>query len=180
MSLRPAAGSGIRVRTIATLAATVAITTAGLAFAPAADAATFLPLSSRLTAAAAQDDLTLQFSGGWLAVAGPATTVNDLRDDANLLGVANTVLYTGSNETGTAVLIFTGNDDSTSQPVGFNVAGDTIASVDNDTDQPWYIYDDNGTPDATVSAGAAQNITPANCVVIDADAYVQVDATVYV
>ena len=120
-----------------------------------ADAATAMP--AQIASAAAADRLTVETSNGWEAVVGPASSVNEVRDLSKDLGIGTVSLYTGNDETGRAILIFTGNNDS---PVGFKVHGDTFTSVDNETDQAWYVFDDSHKLDESVAAGTAENVNP--------------------
>jgi hypothetical protein len=117
-----------------------------------------LPMAVTDTIAA--DGLRVEMSNGWEAVAGPARDVNDVRSLASSYGIGTVAMYTGNNETGQAVLIFTGNDNTS--PVRFDVVGGTVTSVDNTTDDAWYVFDDNGVPDAGLQPGTASNIKAAD------------------
>lgn len=93
------------------------------------------------------------------AVTGAASQIDDVRVLAYNDGIGTIANYTGDNETGRAILIFTGDH----QPnMGFGVTGATVHSEDNDTDQTWYVYNDDNTLDATVPANTAENIPPAD------------------
>jgi hypothetical protein len=164
MSLRSAASAAIRPYTLATLTAVAAMAfAAAAAGAPAARAADPLPLPAQLTAAIAHDDLPVQTSHGWEAVTGDAADVNAIRTLAHGLGIGTYALYADDNETGHALLIFTGNDDAGA--TAFQVTGATAYSVDNDTDQTWYIYNGSGKPDAAIGPGTATDIPPADAAV---------------
>lgn len=150
-----------------------ALATCGLAAgsallaAPAAHAANPTPLPSAVSDEIARNELPVQVSNGWEAVTGPARSVNEVRDLATSLDIGTVAMYTGDDETGRAILIFTGDDQTA--PTAFDVTGGTvIRSVDNDTDQAWYVYDDHGVLDATVPAETAQDIPPADAELVNA------------
>jgi hypothetical protein len=87
-------------------------------------------------------------SNGWEAVTGPAAAVDEVRTLAAADGIGTLTACTGDSETGQAILIFTGDDS-----VGaFDISGASIHSVDNATDQTWYVFDDSGAPDASIAA----------------------------
>lgn len=116
-------------------------------------------LPANLVQAIDREHLGAQVINGWEAVTGPASRIDDVRVVAATDGIGTIANYTGNNETGRAILIFTGND----QPnLGFGVTGATVHSEDNDTDQTWYVYNDDDTLDATVPANTAENIPPAD------------------
>ena len=120
-------------------------------------AATQTAQINKLVSAAAGEGLQVQISNGWEAVSGPAAGIDGIQVLATTSGIGTIADYTGKDETGTAILIFTGDSDVTA---GFHVSGATVSSTDNDTDQAWYVYTDDGELDATVPAGTAENITP--------------------
>lgn len=122
-------------------------------------------LPAGVTDAIAADQLNVEVSNGWEAVAGPARGVNDVRSLAASLGVGTLAMYTGDDETGQAVLIFTGGDNAS--PVHFDVTGGIVTSAQNDTDQPWYVFDDHGAPDADLEPGTASNIPPADAALVN-------------
>ena len=148
-----------KLATIATLGAGAAAAGSLLLGAPAAyaDTATATVQPAQIVSAAAAEGLTIETDNGWEAIAGPAASVTDIQKAVGSRGVGTIADYTGKDETGQAILIFTGNGDTTT---AFHVTGATVTSTDNDTDQPWYVYDDNGALDAAVPAGAAENIPP--------------------
>lgn len=144
------------VATLSVAAIAAALAAAPAAHASAAPAAPKLPAD--LTKAVGKSGLDVQTINGWEAVTGPAASVNELRVKAADDKVGTITNYTGMHETGLAILIFTGDDDP---HMGFGVEGATIASTDNDTDQTWYLYKDDGTLDTTVKGGTAENIPAA-------------------
>jgi hypothetical protein len=163
MNQPPAARTSARTRTIAALAAAAATATAAaIATAPAASAATAPTpptLPAQLTAAIASSGLGVQAIKGWEAVTGPAAGIDAVQAQATTSGIGTVAYFTGHDETGTAILVFTGND----QPdMGFGISGATATSADNDTNQAWYTYTDSNTLDATIPAGTAENIPPAD------------------
>ncbi|SDP21484.1 hypothetical protein [Actinacidiphila guanduensis] len=104
----------------------------------------------------AAEELGVQVSNGWEAVTGPAAAVEEVRTLAAADGIGTLTAYTGDGETGQAILIFTGDDS-----VGaFDISGASIHSVDNATDQTWYVFDDSGAPDASVPANTSADIPP--------------------
>ncbi|WP_157435818.1 hypothetical protein [Actinospica robiniae] len=125
--------------------------------APAAFAAESPRIPDDIKAAINSMHLNVQVNDGWEAVTGPASSINDVRAVATADHFGTIADYTGSDETGRAILIFTGNDHDA---VGFRVSGATFSSEANDTDQPWYVYEDNDTLDAIAPAGTAENIPP--------------------
>jgi hypothetical protein len=128
--------------------------------APAAYAdTTTAAMPTQIASAAAADGLTVEQSNGWEAITGAAASINTIQELATTYGVGTIADYTGNDETGTAILVFTGNHDTTT---AFHITGATVTSADNDTDQPWYVYTDDGAPDATVPAGTAEDIPPAD------------------
>lgn len=154
-----AAKAATRPRAIAalTVAAGLAIA-AGAAAAPAAHAARAdnpAPLSAKINDVIARDRLPVQVNNGWEAVTGPADRIGDVRSMAASLSVGDVVEYTGEDQTGQAILIFTGNDTANT---AFQVTGAAFHSVADDTDQTWYVYDDSGKPDANITPGSAENM----------------------
>jgi hypothetical protein len=125
----------------------------------AAQEATPPELPGNVTAAIDDEHLHVELSHGWQAVTGPAADVEIVRIAAATDGLGTITGYTGNDETGRAILIFTGND---LPEFGVSIDGATIRSEDNDTDQSWYVYNDNGEFDAAVPANTAQNIPPAD------------------
>ncbi len=154
-----AARTSTRARAIATLSAVAATAiTAALATAPAAhatDAPTPPQLSGRITQAITDDGLDVQVINGWEAVAGPAASIDSVQALATSYSVGTIADYTGPDETGQAILIFTGNQQV---GMGLRITGATIASADNDTSQMWYVFHDNDTFDAAIPPGTAMNI----------------------
>lgn len=128
--------------------------------APMASAAESAPLSKPVTDVIASENLTVETVHGIEAVAGRAARVDEVRAAATSQGFGTVTLYTGNDETGQAILIFTGNDNSTTPPDDFHIGGGTITSVADDTDQAWYVFNDNGTLDASVAPETARNIPP--------------------
>jgi hypothetical protein len=125
----------------------------------AADVPTPPKLTADLNRAIDQEHLGVQVINGWEAVTGPASQIDDVRVLAFNDKIGTIADYTGDNESGRAILIFTGDH----QPdMGFGVTGATVSSEDNDTDQTWYVYTDDNTLDATVPANTAENIPPAD------------------
>lgn len=147
-----------RPRAIAALTAAATVGAIALAAAPArasARAAEPPKLTPKVEKAIAHDHLKTEVSHGWEAVTGTASKVNDVRIDAVESKIGTVVAYTGDDETGQAILIFTGYDKDVTP---FEITGTAIRSVDNDTDQSWYLYDDKGKKDAEVSPDTAKNI----------------------
>ena len=161
MSTLTAARTATRTRAIAALAAAAATaiaaaaTTAPAARAAAAPAPPQLP--AQVTQAITRAGLDVQIINGWEAITGPAAGIDSIQILATTDGIGTIADYTGHDETGRAILIFTGND----QPdMGFGITGATVTSADNDTNQTWYAYHDDDTLDATIPAGTAENIPP--------------------
>jgi len=139
------------------LAAGCALLGAPTAF--AADEPTPPTLPGDLTWAIGYAGLDVQVINGWEAVTGEAYRIDGVQVRATEDGIGTIADYTGHDETGRAILIFTGNN----QPdMGFGITGATVNSANNDTDQTWYAYNDDGSYDATVPAGTAENIPPAD------------------
>lgn len=79
--------------------------------------------------------------------------------------------YTGDDETGHALLIFVGDGIDAA---AFVIGGSSVSNVDNDTNQTWYLYDEEGEKngdvrsgiamkqDASVAPGTAENIPAVN------------------
>jgi hypothetical protein len=166
MNQLSAARTSTRTHAVAALsAAAVTAIVAILAVTPAASAATSPTaptpptLPPAVVAAIASTGLPAQVVNGWEAVAGPAATIDAIQAQATTSGIGTIADYTGHDETGTAILVFTGNQ----QPdMGFGITGGTVTSADNDTNQTWYTYNDNDTLDATTAPGTAENIPPAD------------------
>jgi hypothetical protein len=161
MNLPPAARAATRPSIIAALTATAAMAiAAGMAAAPAHAATTPTPptLPAQLTAAIGAAGLSVQVDNGWEAATGPAATVTSVQALATSLSIGTLAEYSGNNETGQAILIFSGSSDPSS--LQFQVNGGTADSADNNTNQTWYIDTNAGQPDATITPGTAENITP--------------------
>jgi hypothetical protein len=166
MNQLPAARTPARTRAITALSAAAATVAAmALAIAPAAHAAappakpTPPMLSPALTAEIAKLGLGVQVINGWEAITGPAAIISGVQAQASAGGVGSLADFTGLNESGTGILVFTGGE----QPnMGFGISGGTAVSTDNDTSQTWYTYNDNNTLDATIPADTAENIPPAD------------------
>ena len=146
----------------ATLTATAAMTiTAAMGGAPVQ--ATTQPVSvppvlpAQVTAAIAKTGLSVQTNDGWEAITGSAGYVNWVRALATILGVGSLGQYTVDGEAGEAILVFSGNDDSS---VGFTIVGAAPDSAANETTKTWAINGLNGLPDATLRPGTAEDITP--------------------
>lgn len=54
-----------------------------------------------------------------------------------------------------------------------------VRSVADDTDQPWYVYDDHGANDAAVTAGAAKDIPPADPLVANVSDWTHVEPSAF-
>lgn len=156
MSLLPIAA---RPRAVAALAAAATAAVAvSLAAAPAhAATPTAKPpaLSPNVSKAISSEGLNTEVINGWKAVTGPAAKVNEVRAMAVSDRIGTVAEYTGNDETGQAILIFTGADN---QVLGFHVTGGAIRSVDNATDQVWYVYDDSVKEEVAVPAHTAKNV----------------------
>jgi len=161
-------------RAVATTAAAAAVVIAAGLAAPAARAAGPIALPQSVTSAISAARLTPQISYGWEAVAGPATSISKIRGQASSLGIGGVAMYRGNNEAGRGILIFTGDDDSTTPATAFRVTGPAVASVVNGTDQAWSVFADGNraTPDATISAGTAENITPVVATLVDSTVFI--------
>lgn len=168
MTAPTAARTPARSRAIAVLSAAAALgVTAALAAGPAARAAEpashHKPAAPALTAkvrrAIAEEGLRLQVSDGWGAVAGPAAKIDDVQVTAATDHIGTIADFTGHDETGTAVLIFTGSGQAR---IGFGITGAAVTSTDNDTGRTWYAYSDSDKLDAVVKPGTAENIPPAD------------------
>ena len=175
MTLPTAARAATRPARIAALSAAAIAIAATVAAAPARAATPPAPPRPplALTIAIGFSGLTIRTFDGWQVVTGPAAAVNPIQDLAAGLGFGTIAQYTGDNETGTAVLILTGNDPG---PVTFRVNGITADSADNDTSQDYYIDTDTGTLDAALTPGTAENITPADYEVGDQLGQIDVNA----
>ena len=123
----------------------------------AAQEATPPELPGNVTAAIDDEHLHVELSHGWQAVTGPAADVEIVRIAAATDGLGTITGYTGNDETGRAILIFTGND---LPEFGVSIDGATIRSEDNDTDQSWYVYNDNGEFDAAGSDPREVKVSP--------------------
>jgi len=144
-------------RTAATLGACVLAAGCTLMSTSAASAAEGPKIPDNIEAAINRLNLDVQLSDGWEAVTGPASSVNDVRAVATADHFGTIADYTGADETGRAILIFTGNSH---EAVGFDVSGTTFSSEANDSDQDWYLYEEDNTLSAIAPAGAAENIPP--------------------
>lgn len=162
--------STARALALGTLAAAATVTVGiglGLPSLPSAKAATHPTaqppkVPAGITRAISQDGLSVQSSQGWQAVSGPAAKVDDIRVRAASEGIGTLTEYTGVNETGQAMLIFTGTPGK--RPVAFNVGHSTIHSTQNDTGQTWYMASDHGKLDADIAAGTATNVRPVRAI----------------
>ncbi len=166
MTTQTAAGITARSCAIAVLSAAAAIGATALATGPAARAAEPAPyhkhaapaLTAQVKHAIAEEGLRLQVSDGWEAVAGPAAKVDAVQVTATTGHIGTVTDFTGRDETGQAVLVFTGSGQVR---IGFGITGATVASTDNDTSRTWYAYTDSDKLDAVVKPGTAENIPPA-------------------
>lgn len=118
-----------------------------------------------ISQAIARDGLNVESSQGWEAVSGPAAKVNDIRTQAVGANIGTLTQYTGANETGQAILIFTGNPGK--DAVAFSVGRGAIHSVQNDTAQTWYLSAGRGKPDEGVAGGTATNVRPGQVMATD-------------
>ena len=126
---------------------------------PSAQSAQSAPptLPTQVTAAIAKVGLSVQTNEGWEAVTGSAGCVNWVRALATVLGVGSLGEYTVDGEAGQAILIFSGNDDSS---VGFSIDGAAADSAANETSKTWTVSAASDLPDATLRPGTAEDITP--------------------
>lgn len=160
-----------RPRVIAALTGTAAIAaTAGLTAAPAGaavstpaahsarPASTAVPpvLPASLRRSIEKVGVRVQVVDHWEAVSGSAAAINDIRADAYASHIGTLTQYTGYDETGDAVLIFTDSGHATAE--SFQVTGTTFLSAVNDSYQTWYIVDGSGKTTSTVPSGTAINL----------------------
>jgi len=151
---RNSAANGITALAAAVITATVATAPAD-ATTPPAPTPPVLP--AQLTTAITQASLNVRVKSGWEAVTGPATSVNSIRALATILGVSSLSEYTDDAEAGTTVLIFPGDDDTST---GFNIHGPTAKSAANDTSQIWAVTSSDGLPGNILAPGDAEDISP--------------------
>ena len=106
-----------------------------------------------------QQGLDIQQSGGFLSAEGPAALVRTVSESLMRGGVGNTALYTGTSETGSGVVVISGN--GVLPTTDFQIMEMTAANVENNSTQLDAVYSDNSSAlDALVAPGTDTNVTP--------------------
>lgn len=145
-----------------TVSATIAASAVLLLAAPTAVASAQIPSSALFAEAMPllqQQGLDVQQSDGFLSAEGPAALVKTASEALMRAGVGNTALYTGSGETGSGVVVISGN--GVQPTTDFQVMEMTAANVENNSTQLDAVYSDNSSAlDALVAPGTDTNVTP--------------------
>lgn len=106
-----------------------------------------------------QQGLDVQQSDGFLSAEGPATLVRTASASLMHGGVGNTALYTGIGETGTGVVVISGNE--VLPTTDFQIVEMTASNVENNSTQLDAVYSDTDSAlDALVAPGTDANVTP--------------------
>jgi hypothetical protein len=106
-----------------------------------------------------QQGLSVQVSDGFLAAEGPAALVETASEALRRGGVGNTALYTGAHETGSGVVVISGN--GVLPTTDFQVMEMTAANIENNSTRLDAVYSDNSSAlDALVAPGIDADVTP--------------------
>jgi hypothetical protein len=106
-----------------------------------------------------QQGLDVQVADGFLAAEGPAALVATASESLRRGGVGNTALYTGTHETGSGVVVISGN--GVSPTTDFQIVEMTAANIENNSTQLDAVYSDNSSAlDALVAPGTDVDVTP--------------------
>ena len=119
-----------------------------------------------------QSGLSVEQSGDYLGVEGPAAQILGLGNALAAEGIGNSALFTGAGETGEGFLVVSGNDlnppPGGEGQIDFQVMGMTAASIANNSSRLDAVYSDTGPNVANVAPGTSADFTPTD---IDYAAY---------